>query len=478
MKRSKIWKVAPFKSWVSKSDIVEFLRCEYRVFIAQKTSMKPIDFVNSDFIKTLMARGSTFEENVIGTLPLEEVESIDKVIDKDVLFRSTDVLENHELGLRGVADLIRTGEGKLYPIEIKSHRDVAESDRLELAFYWRLLQPSRRGTFKPKGYVLVNTGELVEVALTQEDFKRLEEIINRIRIIKEIGTEPIICGECKLCRLKDECLSEVYNKGGLSLIHGIAHVRQRQLLELGIKDVQALADTDAKSLRHEWRELSQFAPGPLEIQKMVFHAKCWIELRPTYFGKQPIPIGNEFIIMDLEYDPMSHIWLVGLMLVHSEDTKCYQFFADNVNQEKIILTSMLDVLNRYDDLPILTWYGLGADLPKLAAAWGKHALPLRSFHQLVEKHLDLYQVTLDNYRFPLKSFSLKDIGKHLGFVRKHQDIDGRVALDMYDQYLALSKKNKGECLAIKNELLEYNREDLQATLYVLRQLKKLAGLQD
>lgn len=475
LKRPKIWKVAPFKSWVSKSDIVEFIRCQYRVFITYKLGVKPIDFVDSDFIKALIDQGSTFEENVVSELPFEEVGSLSEVIEKDVLFRSTDLLENHELGLRGVVDLIHTDGGKLYPIEIKSHRDVEESDRLELAFYWRLLQPLRKGKFKPKGYVLVNTGEIVEVALTQEDFERLEEIINQIRIVKEIGTEPIICGECKVCKLKDECLSDVYNKGGVSLIHGIAYIRQNQLLELGIKDIHALADTDAENLYYEWRESFQFAPGTLEIQKMILHAKSWIELRPIYFGKQPFPIGNEFIIIDLEYDPMSYIWLVGVMVVHSEDTKCYQFFADNVKQEKTILTRMLGVLKEYDNLPILTWYGLGADLPQLATAWRKHALPLKSFHQFVEKHLDLYQFTLNNCRFPLKSFSLKEIGKHLGFTRKHEEIDGLVALSMYNQYIALLKKNDKKRLAIKNKLLEYNREDLEATLYVLKQLKKLAS---
>lgn len=478
MKRSKVWNAAPFKAWVSKSDIVEFLRCEYRVFIAYKLGKKPIDFVDSDFIKALIDRGSTFEENVLGRLPFDEVGSLDEVIDKDVLYRSTELLENHELGIRGVVDLIHTDGGKLCPIEIKSHRAVEESDRLELAFYWRLLQPLRRGAFKPKGYVLVNTGETMEVILTHEDFKRLGDVIKQIRIIKEIGTEPVICGECKVCTLKDDCISEVHKRGGLSLIHGIAYIRQKQLFELGIKDIHALAGTDAENLYHEWRELFPFAPGALEIQKMIMHANSWIELRPIYFGKQTFPIGNEFIIVDLEYDPISLIWLVGMLIVNSEDTKCHQFFADTVKQEKHILTMMLDVLNEYDNLPILTWYGLGADLPQLATAWRKHALPLQSLHEFVEKHLDLYQFTLNNYRFPLKSFGLKEIGRHLGFTRKHEDIDGLVALSMYNQYLALPKKNEKKRLAIKNKLLEYNREDLEATLYVLKQLKKLANAED
>lgn len=41
-------------------------------------------------------------------------------------------------------------------------------------------------------------------------------------------------------------------------------------------------------------------------------------------------------------------------------------------------------------------------------------------------------------------------------------------------YLALPKENEKKRFVIKNELLEYNREDLEVTLYVLNQLKVLA----
>ena len=247
---------------------------------------------------------------------------------------------------------------------------------------------------------------------------------------------------------------------------------------MGIKDIHALAMADAVSLSNEWRRMFPFAPGALEIQKMIVHAKSWLELRPIYFGKQTFPIGNEFIIMDLEYDPVSLIWLVGILIVNSEDMECHQFFAENVKQEKEILTKMVDLLSEYENLPILTWYGLGADLPQLATAWLKHTLPLKNLHELVEKHLDLYQLTLNSCRFPLKSFGLKEIGRHLGFIRKHEDIDGLVVLSMYNQFLALPKKSEKKRLAIRNKLLEYNREDLEATLHVLRQLKTIASAGD
>jgi len=471
----KTWKATPFRSWVSKADIIEFLRCEYRVFIAHKLHRQPVEFVDSEFIKSIIERGSNFEDNVISKLPFKEVESIDDVIDEQVIFRSTELVENHKLGIRGVVDLINTDRGKLYPIEIKSHKNLEESDRLELAFYWKLLQPLRKGKPIPKGYVWLNTGEIVEVVLNKEDFAKLDSLIQRVRFVKELGAEPIICGECKNCILKDECLSEVYRRRGLSLIHGVAAIRNQQLSDLGIKDIHALAEADVKNLSLAWKELSPWAPGISEIKKMIIHAKSWTELRPIYFGEYPLPVSDEAIILDLEYDPLSPIWLVGFLVVNNKGTECHQFFAEDKSMEKEILEKLIDLLDRYNNYQVLTWYGLGADLPQLKTAWQKHRLPTSKLTDLIERHLDLYQLTLNSCRFPLKSFGLKEIGKHLGFVRKLDDINGLVALSMYNEYLSIPKKNKEKRLAIKNDLLAYNREDLEATLFTLSELKSLAA---
>lgn len=66
------------------------------------------------------------------------------------------------------------------------------------------------------------------------------------------------------------------------------------------------------------------------------------------------------------------------------------------------------------------------------------------------------------------------MGNYLGFARKHEDIDGLEAQYLYHQYLNIRKSNSREKLCIKQKLLEYNREDLEATLYVLGQLQSLA----
>lgn len=468
------WRAAPFKAWVSKTDITQFLRCKYRVFVAHKYNKSFEEFVDSRIIRFLIEQGSRFERSIVSQMPFEEVESIETVLDQSVILRSPQLIQNNELGIRGIVDLIATERGALCPIEVKFHKTVQKSDRLELAFYWKLLEPLRKGEPRPKGYVLLNTGKAVEVELKRSHFATVERIIADIRLVKEIGTEPAISSECSYCDLREECLSLVWEKRGLSMIHGIAGTRQEELSTLGIKDIRALARADTGELHRAWRQLTQYAPGRDEIGGMQMHARSWEQTRPIYFGSVGVPVGNELLVLDLEYDNFVCVWLVGLLASDTQATECYQFFADETIQEKQILLKLIEMLEKYPTYQILTWDGLRADIPQLEAAWHRQGLPHEELQDLKQRHLDLYQFFRRNYRFPLWSFGLKEIDKYLGFVRKYEDMNGLEAQYLYHQYLSIPKRNSQERLSIKQKLLEYNKEDLDATLYVLGQLQSLA----
>lgn len=468
------WRAGPFRAWVSKTEVTQFLRCKYRVFVAHKYNKSFEEFVDSRMIRFLMEQGSRFEDSIVSQMPFEEVESMETVLDQRVILRSPQLIQNNELGIRGIVDLIATERGELCPIEVKFHKTVQESDRLELAFYWKLLEPLRKGEPRPKGYVWLNTGEVVEVELKKSHFATLDGIISEIRFVKQGVTEPAICSECGYCNLREECLSLICEKGGLSIIHGIAGTRQEELGALGIKDIRALAKADVADLHWAWRELTRYAPGLDEIGRMQIHARSWEQRRPIYFGSAGVPVGNEVLVLDLEYDNFVCIWLVGLLASDTQATECYQFFADERVQEKQILLKLTELLEKYPTYQILTWDGLRADIPQLEAAWHKHGLPYEELQGLKQRHLDLYQFFLRNYRFPLWSFGLKEVDKYLGFVRKYEDMNGLEAQYLYHQYLSIPKHNSRERVVIKQKLLEYNKEDLEATLYVVGQLQSLA----
>ena len=264
-------------------------------------------------------------------------------------------------------------------------------------------------------------------------------------------------------------------EANLTLVHGIAGTRQEELNSLGIKDMHALANADAAELHLAWQQLTRYAPGLDEIRKMQIHARSWQQRRPIYFGGSSIPVRNKVVVLDLEYDNFACIWLVGLLAPNIEATKCYQFFADERVDEKDILVKFIELVENYPTYQILTWDGLRADIPQLEAAWNRHKLPKQKLQSFRRRHLDLYNFFLHNWRFPLLSFGLKEIGRYLGFKRKYEDMDGLEAQMLYHQYLNMPENNKRQRSNIKQKLLEYNKEDLEATLYVLNQLQSLAN---
>lgn len=145
--------------------------------------------MQSIYEKALQFEGSTVADRQ--PVEIERPDQLLPVMKANDVLRTPQVIRNHELGIHGIPDLIDAGRGKLYPIEIKWHKAVSESDVLELAFYWLLLEPLRKGNPRPKGYLILSTGEQIEVLLSREDLLDVEGLLDRFREDMKRGTEPL-----------------------------------------------------------------------------------------------------------------------------------------------------------------------------------------------------------------------------------------------------------------------------------------------
>lgn len=457
--------------WVSKSDIVEYLRCPFRVFIAYSQGISMEELKRPEMIKALLEKGSKFEESVLAEIPFEEVESIDDVLNEQFILSAPVLFKNNELGIRGIPDLISTEKGKLYPIEIKNHRYLQNTDRLELAFYWSLLSPLRKGKPKPKGFVCLNTGEVVEVKLTEDDFASLMAIIESVREVKENGIEPIFADECKFCKLAKQCEEEIVAIGGLTLILGISHVRHSQLKSIGIHCIKDLAGCNPKTLHRKWYESCTSSPSLNQVRLMQIHAKSWVNRTPIELAKESHPVGKHFAVLDAEYESGQYIFLIGLIVISGKTKEYHQLFLDHPDQEKQLLKQFIQVLGDYPGLSLVTWSGTTADIPQLRSAWLRHGLSLTKFTNIEESHVDLAAYASRNFRFPTKSFRLGDMERYFGFKRKKNDIDGLLAPSLYASFIRSKSPKRKDSLRTK--LLRYNKDDIESTLFILKSLKQL-----
>lgn len=267
----------------------------------------------------------------------------------------------------------------------------------------------------------------------------------------------------------------IRRRSNLSSVHGIGLIREKELECLGINDCRILAMKSAEELHKSWRQLSRYAPSLTELREMQIHIESLEKRKPIYFGGVGFPIGQQMLVLDLEYDHFTCVWLVGLLTSDTEGTEYYQLFADEMSKEKENLVGLATLLSRYPVHQILTWDGLRADLPQLEEAWRRHSLPLGELQDLKWRHVDLLNFFLHNYRFPLASFGLKEVANYLGFKRRYEYMDGLYAQELYHQYLNIPARSKQKRSSIKQTLLGYNREDLEATLFVVGKLRSLAN---
>jgi len=452
--------------WISKQDLVEYLRCKYRVFVSFSTGSRIADMKESALLRLLLEKGLEFESEVVEDIDPKEVhskEAIEPLAKRSLIIRSPGVLRNHELGIQGIPDLIDTGKGHLLPIEIKNHKGVTTTDELELAFYWLLLAPLRRKRVKPRGYVVLNTGEAVEVALTEDHFEEVKCNLAWIRELVKTGAQPSLSSECKYCQLSTDCRQEVVKSGGLSTIYNIGSAREKQLKDIGIDNISKLMRADEEAVNAKLLSRFGHTPGTNEIFRMKCHAFSIKSGKSFFFGDEQelLPVASsDALVIDLEYDPEGLIWLVGVAVRKGNRITYKQFFAERSSrdEERSLLASLIDLTKKNRSLQFITYSGTSADMPQLRKAWLRQSLPEGDLAHIEERHTDVYQLLQSSFRFPMKSMGLGDMEEYLGIQRQSPISDGLEALALYYRYV---RTREGE---LKRQLLEYNREDLESTV--------------
>lgn len=461
--------------WISKQDLVEYLRCEYRVFLSFSTGIPILDMKETALLQLILEKGVEFESGVVQDVKPREVQSkeaIEPLAKKSLIIQSPRIFRNHDLGIQGIPDLINTEKGKFLPIEIKNHKKVIDTDELELAFYWLLLDPMRKKRVEPKGYIILNTEEIVEVNLTKEHLWEVKFHLDDLRELLKTGAEPILSSECKQCNLSKDCRKKVVASGGLSIIYNISCARERQFKDIGIDSISKLMRADEEKVNSKLISRFGNTPGIGEIFRMKCNAFSISSGKPFFFGdKQQAHIiaSSPLLVLDLEYDPAHLIWLVGVAIRKDNRTTYQQFFAEksNIVEERRILQSLINLTQKNSSHLFITYSGISADIPQLRTAWRRQSLPERELSRFVERHMDICQFLQKNFRFPMKSLDLDGMEEYLGIQRHSSISSGLEALALYKRCLR-TKDN-----VLKQQLLDYNREDIESTLAIVDKIPEL-----
>jgi uncharacterized protein YprB with RNaseH-like and TPR domain len=254
-----------------------------------------------------------------------------------------------------------------------------------------------------------------------------------------------------------------YKKFDLASLHGIGYEKIQILNEIGVKTFDDLLSFDTS------KKLEGAGISTQYINKIKLLALSQVEnkiyrLRPTQF-----PVG-EIIHFDIETDlslsySTKKVWSVAI----HHNNKVKHFFADTWEQEKKILKDFIKYIQDIENPILYSYSGVGFDKNILASALRRHDLDSDYF--LNCNHNDLCTIVRQNYIMPVKSYGLKEIGKHLGYKFKNAHFDGLYVAMQYIQCQRIGEK-------LRKEIFDYIDDDVKAMDHIIKQLKTRTDIKD
>ena len=349
--------------WVSKTDLSRWYRCPYAFWLLESGQMIFEETVGP-FQMSLIHAGQDYQELVeqsatpVAVNPAE----LPALLETDATILGTPLFENKQLKLRGCPDGIDAARGALYPIEIKSHRAPTHLDRLELAFYWLLLQPHRTRPAAPAGVLILRRGGKpvrVDVPVTSRLLDEAQRMIGEVRSARKNGVIPRVCG-CLVCSRarRAEVIQSVTERKDVSMILGVGRVYSAALEAAGYATWDALTSRDPQAVARALTEAGARGCGPVKVADWQLHARALASGLPEFRPGAQWPITGPYIAVDLEYDVTpgnDHIWLTGAAVIYPDGADHHSWWADTPQEEREALTGLAALLDQHPGLRVVTW---------------------------------------------------------------------------------------------------------------------------
>lgn len=257
----------------------------------------------------------------------------------------------------------------------------------------------------------------------------------------------------------------------------IGYRRAELLVKYGIDSVEKLASLNPS--HPHYRKLSHHPAFRGVLGLLINFARAISSNKPIVIRKHPFfedieKKMDKIYFFDAEYIPRGPIFLIGIM-----DTKgqVYQEFLDNPEDEREMLKRFLEWFKA--EQPILVAYSsTSADKPQLKGRLQSLGLPTRpleyAFFDLFYDCIFTQKEKTQCIFLPITgSLGLKEVSEYFGY-KPPENLsinDGAVALTKYQRYLR--SNDAEEKRRIKQELLEYNKTDLERTKLAFEKLREL-----
>jgi uncharacterized protein len=265
------------------------------------------------------------------------------------------------------------------------------------------------------------------------------------------------------------------------MLPGVDQSLARALYEAGIGSIGALlGEFDAESLGEftKQRGANEVRVGS-SAHGILRSAASIAEQREQIIAPPDLPIDDSLVMFDLEglpahLDELEQIFLWGTQVFGRQPSAFQGALAgsgsggDEMGWMEF-LRHAAEIFDEYGDIPFVHWHHYERVKVNLyVERYGDHdGVATRVLDNLV----DLLPIVQESVVLPLPSYSLKLVEKYVGYKRQIPEGRGDWAMAKYIESCEI--EDAGERAKVMQEVLDYNREDLEATWAVFRWLRTL-----
>jgi predicted RecB family nuclease len=427
----------------------------------------------------------------IAELPREEqraatiaaVEAGERVIYQGRL-ESIATLGGREVGIVGLPDFMLPARSGYAIRDSKLNRRVGpyqEHVRLQLEIYGWLYEQ----TFGEPPVALqvhAGTGEILHLEYEggTDALATYEEML-AFRLSEGEPDEWVGVSKCSGCGFRSRCWPRAEERLDVGIL---PWVERGLVAELHRQDAATIPELlerfDAERLAAVKLPRREGAkPVGERAERILLNARARLEGRPIMIKPPEIPVHDTYVMFDLEgmqpsLDELEKIYIWG-MQPFGKDAGEFRAgvagFGRSGDREgwESFLRQASEIFATHGDVPFVHWAAYEkAKINLYLERYGDRDGVAR---RVLDNLLDLLPITRDSVAVPLSSYSLKEIENLTGYERQLDDFGGEWSMARYIE--ATETNDRAHRAAIMDEILTYNREDLEATWAVMEWLRGL-----
>ncbi len=399
------------------------------------------------------------------------------------VLRTTHKLHDVEYEILGEPDFLMRHRDSYIVRDSKISRRITESDHPEILrqlelygwLYERLIGESPVGL-----EIHAGTGEIIKIPYDGGSAAlQVLEHLARLKIAASEPYSPVGWSKCVGCPFYGHCWPRAEANRDVALIHGVDQNLAAALKEQGITTVEELLGYfDEESLAEFQRpwgsRMQRVGKRALSIIRM---ARAMSEGKEIMIQLPSIPNYPNYVMFDLEglppqLDELEKIYLWGIQVFGespSEFMPAVSGFGEEGDREgwENFLYNAVAIFDRYGDIPFVHWHHY--ERVKIDLYSERYGDRDGIAERVKSNLLDLLPITQRSIALPLPSYSLKVVEKYVGYERTLGEVAGDWAMAKYIE--ATETEDRKQRDDLMDQILAYNREDLEATWRVLKWLK-------